>query len=62
MVVLFAGALMLPGLGFGQAETTGRISGTVVDEDGNPLGSGRQLRTRTGLDVLQRLRAHSQRG
>jgi hypothetical protein len=33
--------LLIPSLVFGQAQTTGRVTGTVVDEEGNPISGAR---------------------
>ena len=33
--------VLLPSLAFGQAQTTGRVNGSVVDEEGNPIAGAR---------------------
>lgn len=39
--LLVMSILLIPSLVFGQAQTTGRVTGTVVDEEGNPIAGAR---------------------
>jgi len=39
--LLVMSILLIPSLVFGQAQTTGRVTGTVVDEEGNPVSGAR---------------------
>ena len=41
IIALLALLLLIPALTFGQAETTGRVSGRVADEEANPIAGAR---------------------
>lgn len=45
--------LALPALAFGQAQTTGRITGTVVDDQGNPVANATVTATNTDLQLVR---------
>ncbi len=45
--------LALPALAFGQAQTTGRITGSVVDDQGNPVANATVTATNDDLQIVR---------
>jgi carboxypeptidase family protein/TonB-dependent receptor-like protein/Big-like domain-containing protein len=54
-------AVLLPATVFAQAQTTGRVTGTVKDESGNPLAGAEVTALATGL-ALERTTTTNERG